>query len=278
MKNSSTTHEDVVFYNTPCFLIYDSPEEKEYPLHWHDAVEIIMPVVNDFPVVCGSTEYILKEKDILIIPPGELHNLKLQKGRRIIMLCDNAMLEGNPALNELNTVLSRPLWINNEYDSGFVAGLNETIMEMLRIFDSARPFAEILLFQKFITLLLRIAEYRTNPENKETEGSEIMLLINRYIDSCFMNPITLDSLAENLGYSKFYLSRILSRGGISFSDMVNARRIKAAEFLLRDENCSVTQAVFNSGFSSIATFNRVFRKMKGCTPTSFREMYCEQNG
>jgi len=43
------------------------------------AAEILMPTENIFPVVCGDKEYILKENDILIIPPGELHNLKALK-------------------------------------------------------------------------------------------------------------------------------------------------------------------------------------------------------
>ena len=104
-----------------------------------------------------------------------------------------------------------------------------------------------------------------------------MLRIKKYTDSFFENPITLDSLAEALGYSKYHISRILNSNGVSFNEMLNARRIKAAETMLRDNNSAVTQIAFNAGFTSITTFNRVFRKIKGCTPSEFREMYCEKN-
>lgn len=274
----NTAPENIVFYKTPCFLIYDSPELKEYPMHWHNAVEILMPTENVFPVVCGNTEYILEENHILIIPPGELHNLKAQKGRRIIMLCDNAMLEGNPALSELNTFFSQPIWINDHYNSIFVTELNENILEMVEIFDNTPRFCETILYQKFITLLLKIAEYKNNTKSDEKRiGSDKTELIHKYIDRFYMNPITLDTLSETVGYSKYYISRLLNSNGISFNDLLNARRIKAAETMLRDNNSAVTQIAFNAGFTSITTFNRAFRRVKGCTPTEFREMYREKN-
>lgn len=274
----NTAPENIDFYRTPCFWIYDSPEFKEYPIHWHNAVEILMPIENIFPVVCGNQEYILSENDIFIIPPGELHNLKAQKGRRIIMLCDNAMLDGNPALNDINSVLSQVVWINSDYDSLFISSLNDIIMDMVRIFEKSPPFCETLLFQKFVTILLKIAEYKKDTQKEEkNKGSDKTELIKKCIDNFYMNQITLDTLAKTVGYSKFHISRLLNSSHLSFSDLVNARRIKAAEILLRDENFSITQAALNAGFTSITTFNRVFKKIKGCTPTRFREMYWEKN-
>ncbi len=277
MQNNSTTREDVVYYRTPCFLIYDSPEVKEYPTHWHNAVEILMPTENVFPVICGDTEFTLRENDILIIPPGELHCLKAQQGRRIIMICDNTMLEGNPALSEINSLLSEPLWIESDDDKAFSSELNAIIIDMMRIFEKSPPFCETLLFRKFIGLLIKIAEYRISTENKDEIHSDIMTGIRNYTDSFFMNPITLDNLSDALGYSKYHISRTLSDNGTSFSNIVNARRIKAAETMLGEVSSSITQIAFNSGFTSITTFNRAFRKAKGCTPTEFREMYREKN-
>lgn len=274
MYNHNTAPENIDFNRTPCFWIYDSPEYKEYSMHWHNAVEILMPTENIFPVICGDKEYILKENDILIIPPGELHNLKAQHGRRIIMLCDNAMFRDNPALAEVCRIMSHPVWINECYNRGFVTELNEMVMEMVRIFDSAPVFCETLLYRKLIEILLKVAQYNKNIGTKSDEKSE---LINRYIDMFYMNSITLDSLSEAIGYSKFHISRFFSKNNTNFSDMLNARRIKEAEILLRNENTPITQIAMNVGFSSITTFNRAFRKFKDCTPTRFREMFREGN-
>jgi len=41
----------------------------------------------------------------------------------------------------------------------------------------------------------------------------------------------------------------------------------------------VTQVALQCGFNSIATFNRVFREMRGCTPTQYRVIYTrDQSG
>ena len=270
----NTAPEKIDFNRTPCFWIYDSPEYKEYTMHWHNAVEILMPTENIFPVVCGDKEYILKETDILIIPPGELHNLKAQHGRRIIMLCDNAMFEDNPALAEVCSIFSQPVWINENYSRGFVSELNGIVTEMVGIFDSQPLFCETLLYGRLIELLLKIAEHNKSTGSKNDEKTE---RIKRYIDTFYMNSVTLESLSEAVGYSKFHLSRFFTASNSSFTDMLNARRIKAAETMLRNENTPVTQIAMNVGFSSITTFNRAFRKYKDCTPTQFREMYREGN-
>lgn len=274
----NTAPENIDFNRTPCFWIYDSPEYKEYPMHWHNAFEILMPTENVFPVICEDTEYILKENDILIIPPGALHNLKAQHGRRIIMLCDNGMIESNPALRELNTFFSHPILINNDYDDAFIAELNEIVMEMVSIFDSSPLFCEIILYQKLITLLLKIAEYKKGmKKERRNKNSDKTELIKEYIDSFYMNPINLDTLSKAIGYSKYHISRILNSNGVTFNDMLSIRRIKASEIMLRNNSCPITQIAFNSGFTSITTFNRIFKKIKGCTPTEFKEMYLENN-
>ena len=48
-----------------------------------------------------------------------------------------------------------------------------------------------------------------------------------------------------------------------------------AEELLSGTKMPVTQVALQCGFNSIATFNRVFRDVRGCTPTQYRLIYDE---
>lgn len=91
--------ETVDYTQNRSVLLYDNIENEEYPLHWHNAIEIIMPLTNGFEAICGGTDYLLDERDILIIPAGTLHNLKAQSGRRLILLIDNHSFANNPALS-----------------------------------------------------------------------------------------------------------------------------------------------------------------------------------
>ena len=40
---------------------------------------------------------------------------------------------------------------------------------------------------------------------------------------------------------------------------------------------SISQIALQSGFSSVSTFNRTFKKLKGCTPTQYRGMFQMRN-
>ena len=75
------------------------------------------------------------------------------------------------------------------------------------------------------------------------------------------------------GYSKYHFSRLFSEyTKETFCDYLNLRRIKAAEELLLNDSLSVTEIAMQSGFSSIATFNRLFRSLKGCSPSEYRKL------
>ena len=80
IKNLSGEYEIVEYENKRFVMLYDNSEYEFYPTHWHNAVEIIMPIENTFTVQTGAKEFLLHERDIIIIPPGELHTLPPQEG------------------------------------------------------------------------------------------------------------------------------------------------------------------------------------------------------
>jgi AraC-like DNA-binding protein len=60
---------------------------------------------------------------------------------------------------------------------------------------------------------------------------------------------------------------------MSWYDYLITRRIMQAEKLLADQDLSIMQVAMKSGFSSLATFNRVFRAKKNCTPSQYKTQY-----
>ena len=47
-------YETVDYVPNRSVLLYDNNEDEEYPLHWHNAIEIIMPLTNGFEAVCAG--------------------------------------------------------------------------------------------------------------------------------------------------------------------------------------------------------------------------------
>ena len=57
-------YETVDYVPNRSVLLYDNNEDEEYPLHWHNAIEIIMPLTNGFEAVCAGKNYKLSERAV----------------------------------------------------------------------------------------------------------------------------------------------------------------------------------------------------------------------
>ncbi len=87
------------------------------------------------------------------------------------------------------------------------------------------------------------------------------------------NELSIQELAEVVGIPKHHLSRVVNeRLGKNFYDFINAYRVEEAKRLLLNPAFShyTTLAIaLEAGFSSKATFNAVFKKQTGLTPTAY---------
>ncbi|MDD6278284.1 MAG: helix-turn-helix domain-containing protein [Oscillospiraceae bacterium] len=271
--------EIVGFSENQSILLYDNEKTEEYPTHWHNAVEIIMPLKNSFTVICDGEKISLKEREILIIPAGTLHNLKAQSGRRLIMLADNITISENPALTELSAIMNTPIYISKEADMNLMNKLGNIIEDIYRSYNRPGGTAEVFIYIKLLTLLGEVLKYRLGEAAKSADNpTDKFMLSIKYIEKNYMNEITLDRLSEISGYSKYYFSRMFSKyTGMSLSDFLNRRRIMAAELLLLDKKRAIIDIAMQTGFTNLSTFNRAFRKAKNCTPTQFRKLCSEIN-
>jgi len=105
---------------------------------------------------------------------------------------------------------------------------------------------------------------------QKTDNVVHKLLI--YVSEHFTEDITLNSVANTLGYEPHYVSRCFNSFiGIGFKQFLNNYRVDYAKNLLMDKNISITSAAYTSGFQSIRSFNRIFQETVGMTPTEFRK-------
>lgn len=268
--------ETVDYARNRSVLLYDNIEEEEYPLHWHNAIEIIMPLTNDFEAICGGKDYHLNERDILIIPAGTLHNLKAQSGRRLILLCDNNAFSSNPALSDLYSVISEPYIINADFDKEFLRSMNQIMKDIYILYSNFSDVTEVYIYIKVLTMLARVKEYQLSEVKYDDDGqySEKFRIILKYIEQNYMNDITLEDLADLAGYSTYHFSRIFKKySNTTFINFLNRRRVKAAELLLLESGSTITDVAMQVGFASLTTFNRVFKSINGCTPSDYKKLY-----
>ncbi|WP_395645943.1 helix-turn-helix domain-containing protein [Terricaulis sp.] len=91
--------------------------------------------------------------------------------------------------------------------------------------------------------------------------------------------LSLADLAKRLGTNTSYLSQAVNDGlGMNFNEMINRMRAaEAARMIETDGEASLTQIAIDAGFSSKATFNRVFRAVYGTSPSELRRLKSQKS-
>ncbi|WP_201001933.1 AraC family transcriptional regulator [Paenibacillus glycanilyticus] len=105
-------------------------------------------------------------------------------------------------------------------------------------------------------------------------GSEVKRLIEAamiYMQQHYRQDISLDNCAEHIGTNPFYLSKSFKVvTGKNFIDYLTELRIEKAKELLRESELKINDVAEQVGYQH-SYFNRIFKKLEGMTPTSYRE-------
>ena len=157
-------------------------------------------------------------------------------------------------------------------------GFNPTFarghMEAIR--DNTGP-ERILAFIRFLVRLNEHAEKVTLSETKlvNADGNSKYARIGNIIDHILENfDVDLNAMdaSEMAGMSLTTFGRNFSSvTGHSFVEFVNRVRIGQACGMLYASDDQVTSICFDVGFKNVANFNRHFLKIKGMTPSVYRE-------
>ena len=114
---------------------------------------------------------------------------------------------------------------------------------------------------------------------KDDFNIEANLDIRRELENnrIYQNPnLSVEEAAKTLGLTKKAFALHLQALPISFNELINAMRIDDFKAKVRDEEYQKYDLVSIAkmcGFSSKATFNRVFKEKEGVTPSEFRKQF-----
>lgn len=123
--------------------------------------------------------------------------------------------------------------------------------------------------------ILENAAKQTVSKVHEYNNNNMKLLLRRAVDFLekhYMDQITLNTVAEKLYVSSFYLSRMFKKElGINFIDYLNELRISKAKELLSDVKYKTYEVAEAVGVPNSHYFSKLFRKYTGMTASEFRE-------
>jgi len=280
-ENLQGIFEAISYKENTNLQLSDDADCNNYAPHWHTALEIIMPTENIYTAVCAEHSFVLEENDIILFRPCCLHALYAPKvGRRIVLQIDVAILQGIREWETLLSILPPVVVIRHNENPCEHTQIRALLLEIRQEYFSGGILSSVSIYAKFLSICVLIGRGLTgkgfvfDSPQKQQAYMEMFLYVCDYINTHCTEELSLDDVAALTAFSKFHFTRLFKQfTGMSFARYWNQKRIAMAEQLLSNPSCSITDAAYRSGFSTLSSFIRMFKIIKGCTPSAFRKMH-----
>lgn len=285
-------------------------DSNHFSPHLHKSIEIVYITKGQLELGIDTQLYHLDEGDLAIVFPDQIHHFQVfhpGKNRAIHLLAApsyfGAYRELLITLQAKNPVIKKDLLdaevllaLNKIME---LAGENTTLHEGRKNLDNTSLSTDkdtkalettslstdnvitpgqlntknTLLHSWIQILLSYILQELTLIQRPNIHDYDLVYQTIAYVAEHFHEPLSLTSMAKDLGISQFTLSRVFSRTfHKNFNQYVNEIRLDYVTLLLKDSDTSVTEIMYDAGFQSQATFNRVFQEKYHMTPKQYRKL------
>ena len=256
----------------------------EVPWHQHIEYELILIIKGGGHSYIGNYVGEFVEEDIYFLGSNLPHTFQKEPADLItsaIVVHFKEDFWGEPFLKlpecaqivELLRTSSQGLYIEG--------ATKVELSKKLKKLVEATGFARILLLGECLQLLARTQEYQTlstqdvkdlNSKNKE----RIDKIFQFSIDN-FQETIKLEEVARNAQMSiPAFCSYFKKCTKKTYIDFLNEIRIGYACKQLLDSQKSIETICYESGFNTIANFNKQFLKVKKMPPTKYKKQFFER--
>ena len=254
---------------------------EEYPIHWHDSIEIIFVLKGTIMAFIETGKFEIEQGEIEIINSDEAHSIKaLDKDNEVLMLhIDPNFFE--KYFNGIKDVF----FYTNSTDIGAQEDEKYQILrrlisviacEIIQKGDDYEDYIEEALVELLYHLINNFHQliYEKEDLKENEEQFERYDRIVRYIYNNYKNKIMLQDIAKKEFLSSNYLSHeIKNMIGYSFKDFLNLTRVEESIKLLLDTDKTISEISEELGFSHIRYFNKHFKIHHKCTPLQYRKKY-----
>ena len=133
--------EFVTYPEHTSIRIWHSPVPDDYEMHFHSAVEVILPLRGEVLVHVGEAEYRVREGELIIIPAGCTHDLHMGEGSERELL----LYEPNGAFtlkefSALRQMMAKPIHLTQEMST--CEAVREIFLRIIRVHFGANDVAD----------------------------------------------------------------------------------------------------------------------------------------
>jgi AraC-like DNA-binding protein len=157
--------------------------------------------------------------------------------------------------------------------------LKEELVNDLKNLPVDSGFQGIIKILSILDKLSKSTDYQyiastTYSNTHKISETERMRMVHEYVLKHFKENINLSTVASLSNMTDAAFCRYFkSRTNKTFSDFVKEIRIGNACKMLQDENKSISQTCYESGYNTVSNFNNQFKSLKGVSPKQYQKLH-----
>lgn len=277
--------KEMVYYRHEVPIAIHVMELEEYPIHYHDAFELIYVLDGSVTVKDGYDRTIIRKGDIWFVESGDLHSFSTtdEGSQLLIMNFDFQYFEKYfPGLRKMffPSIVSE----TDDYLKEANIRLKEQIAQLAYGMINSQVMMEGTLEDVAIELIRNLinnfqyfrmndGKLINNPAQKENVGRGRRInRIMTYIFDEYNQNISLENIAQREHLNPNYLSHIIKETtNMGFKDLLSMVRVENSEKLLLDTNKRISEIALECGFSAVRYYEKAFIQWYGMSPAQYRD-------
>ncbi len=245
-----------------------------YHYNWHPQIELLWLLQGQIEVNVDGARYTLAQDGLMSINPNIGHATFAQTPDSIALRLhidpEFYRYQGVNVLTGQFTLNSAQRQFHPNYTT-----LRQSLAQLYlgQVSDSLSVFEQNALFYQISSVLYQdFFNLQPDIQAPTALNSDQLNIATAYLDTHYQREITLESLAKFCNYSPSYLSKLFkTQLGINFYEYLVRCRLQHAVYALADHRQKIVDVALASGFKEVKSFNAMFKKHFGQTPSAYRK-------
>ncbi len=237
--------------------------------HWHRSMEIFLVLEGELEFFIDNISLPLTAPDFVIVNSNEIHSIESPEPNTTIVVQIPVNCFAGYLGEDDYAVFSKQSEEEN-------LKLVKLIVQMYRAYQEKGLAYELKVKSLFLELLyLLVTSFMKTEEDqgniRQKRHLDKLSRITSYMKKNYNQEITLESVADEFGFSPTYLSRMFQRyANVSYKTyLLNLRTEYGLREMLNTEH-SLNDVALNNGFPNSRAFAKAFSKRYGCLPSEYR--------
>lgn len=266
------THEIIRYHkNLPMKLFFQ--RIGDVAKHWHQSMELLLVLQGEASVIVESETYTLKEGDIILINPQQIHETHGKDCTICLLQIRLSMFHGSDVHENVQFNCNSSLYQNKERFNNLLRLFARLIQ--INSINTTKDRSSLLTISYAYGLMHELMLNFYIPEGNapvhSTETLQRLKNITSYIEEHYAENITLKFMAEQQFLSASYLSHFFEKNmNMTFSAYLTSVRLQHATRELMNTDHYIEDIAASNGFPNSRAFVSAFRKQYHMLPSQYR--------